>query len=153
MESYMNEENKSRGRGRPRLEETMKPEWYNIIIESGKEGKHITEVLNILGISWNGHYALLKRSKQYSQAYSEFLKLAEDWWYMKAYNSMVDNNGYGFNTRLWETIMKNRFKDNWKSEKHIDVTTQGEKIEGTTTPIQIEIIKKQVGQDGTEGEL
>jgi hypothetical protein len=43
--------------------------------------------------------------------------------------------------------MTNKFKNNWKSEKHIDVTTQGEKIDNSTNPIQIEIIKSQMGQD------
>ena len=66
---------------------------------------------------------------------------------------MSENNGAGFNTRLWQVIMTNKFKDNWKSEKHIDVTTQGEKIDNSTSPIQIEIIKAQMGQDGTEGEI
>ena len=64
---------------------------------------------------------------------------------------MSQNNGSGFNTRLWQVIMTNKFKDNWKSEKHIDVTTQGEKIDNSTSPIQIEIIKAQMGQDGIEG--
>ncbi len=26
--------------GRPRLEQTMNPEWYNMIIQAGKDGKH-----------------------------------------------------------------------------------------------------------------
>lgn len=154
MEQNTQGEGKSRGRGRPRLEETMNPEWYKIIIDAGVEGKHITQFLIDLGISWDGHYRLLKTNKKYSEAFNQYQKLCEDWWFNKAYESMNQNNGAGFNTRLWQVIMTNKFKDNWRAEKHIDVTTQGEKIEGTTTtPIQIEIIKKQMGQDGTEGEL
>lgn len=140
------EENK-RGPGRPKLEFTMPPMWKEIMLQSGKDGKHITEVLTILGISWNGHYALLKRNSEYSQAYSEFLKLAETWWYNKAHDAMVDDNGMGFNTKLWDTIMKNRFKDNWKSERFLDIKTDGEKI-NTPTPIQIEIIRKNIEKDG-----
>ena len=145
------EDNNKRPVGRPRLEDTMNPEWYKIIIEAGKEGKHITEVLTILGISWEGHYALLKRNKQYSGAYTEFLKLAENWWYNKAHESMSEDNGVGFNTKLWETIMKNRFKENWRSEKHIDVTTQGQKLEPSKNPIQIEIIRKEINKDDDNG--
>jgi len=135
-----------RGPGRPRLENTINPMWKELMIEAGKEGKHITEVLTILGISWNGHYGLLERNKEYSQTYSEFLKLAENWWYNKAHQSMLEENGLGFNTKLWETIMKNRFKENWRSERHIDIKTDGEKITGPT-PIQIEIIRKEMGKD------
>jgi hypothetical protein len=133
------EENK-KVRGRPRLENTINPMWKEIMLEAGKDGKHLTEVLTILNISWNGHYALLLRNKEYSQAYSEFLKLAETFWFNMAYESMVKNNGIGFNTKLWETIMKNRFKENWKTERQIDVTTMGEKI-GDDKNITIEIIK------------
>lgn len=152
MEQNTQEEGK-RGRGRPKLEETMNPEWYKIIIDAGIEGKHVTQFLIEIGISWEGHYRLLKTNKKYSEAFNQYQKLCEDWWFNKAHESMIENNGAGFNTRLWQVIMTNKFKNNWKSEKHIDVTTQGEKIENTTQPIQIEIIKAQMGQDGTEGEL
>ena len=136
MQDINEDEPIKRGPGRPRLEQTINPMWKELMIEAGKEGKHITEVLTILGISWNGHYALMERNKEYSQTYSEFLKLAENWWYNKAHESMQQDNGLGFNTKLWETIMKNRFKENWKSERHIDVTTQGEKIDNSTSPLQ-----------------
>ena len=138
-----------RGRGRPRLEDTMTTQWKEIMLELGKEGKHITEVLTVLGISWNGHYALLERSKEYSQTYSEFLKLAETWWYNRAHEAMTEDNGMGFNTKLWETIMKNRFKDNWRSERYIDLSSKGERLNQQNNNITIEVIKKNI--DGSEG--
>ena len=133
--------------GRPRLEQTMNPEWYNMIIQAGKEGKHITQFLIDLGISWEGHHALLKRNKKYYEAFHEYQKLCEQWWFNKAHESMTENEGAGFNTKLWQVIMTNKFKQNWKSERHIDVTTQGEKLEPTKNPIQIEIIRKEMGKD------
>jgi hypothetical protein len=154
MEQNTQEEDNTskKGPGRPRLEQTMNPEWYKIVVDAGVQGKHITQFLIELGISWEGHYRLLKTNKKYSEAFMQYEKLCEDWWFNKAYESMSENNGAGFNTRLWQVIMTNKFKKNWKSEKHIDVTTQGEKIDNTTGPIQIEIIKAQMGNDGTEGE-
>lgn len=133
--------------GRPRLEKTMNPEWYKMMIDCGREGKHITQFLIELGISWDGHHALLKRNKKYSEAFLEYQKLCENFWFEMARYSMVENEGAGFNTRLWQVIMTNKFKQNWKSEKHIDVTTQGEKLEPTKNPIQIEIIRKEMGTD------
>ena len=115
------------------------------MLEAGRDGKHLTEVLTILNISWNGHYGLLSRNKEYSQAYSEFLKLAETFWFNLAYESMVENKGMGFNTKLWETIMKNRFKENWKTERQIDVTSMGEKI-GDDKNITIEIVRNNLGE-------
>ena len=135
----MNEE-KNKG-GRPRLEITMPPEWYGIIIQAGRDGKHITDFLITLGISWEGHYALLRRNKKYSEAFKEYNKLCEQWWYDRAYEAMASGNSNRFNQRLWTIIMKNKFKDSWSDEKQIDITTQGDKIHDQNH-IQIEIIKK-----------
>lgn len=138
-----------RGRGRPRLEITMNPMWKEIMLEAGREGKHITNFLIELGISWEGHHALLKRNKDYSEAFMQYQKLCEEFWFDMARRSMVDNEGAGFNTRLWQVIMTNKFKDNWKSEKHIDLSTKGEKLEQPKNNITIEVIKKNI--DGSEG--
>lgn len=136
----MSEEPKNRG-GRPRLELTMNPEWYTIMIEAGKNGKHITEFLITLGISWEGHYALIKRNKKYSEALKEYEKLCEQWWYDRAHEAIESGNSNKFNQRLWTIIMKNKFRNNWSDEKQIDITTQGDKI-SDNNQIQIEIIKK-----------
>lgn len=144
-----NNEPLRRGRGRPRLEVTMNPMWKEIMIEAGREGKHITNFLIELGISWEGHHALLKRNKEYSEAFMQYQKLCEEFWFDMARRSMVDNEGAGFNTRLWQVIMTNKFKDNWKSEKHIDLSTKGEKLEQPKNNITIEVIKKNI--DGNEG--
>jgi len=136
----MSEQEKNKG-GRPRLELTMNPEWYDIIIDAGKNGKHITQFLITLGISWEGHYALLKRNKKYSEALKEYEKLCEQWWYERAHEAIESGNSNKFNQRLWTIIMKNKFRNNWSDEKQIDITTQGDKI-SDNNQIQIEIIKK-----------
>jgi hypothetical protein len=151
MENIEDNEPIKRGAGRPRLEQTMNPEWYKMMIDAGRDGKHITQFLIDLGISWEGHHALLKRNKKYYEAFNEYLKLCEQWWYNKAHESMSENEGAGFNTKLWQVIMTNKFKQNWKSEKHIDVTTQGDKLEPSKSPIQIEIIRKEIGKDDING--
>ena len=146
MEQNIQEEGK-RGRGRPRLEETMNPEWYNIIIDAGIKGKHITQFLIELGISWEGHHRLMKTNKKYSEAVQEYEKVCEQYWYNMAQEAMVTNGGNGFNSRLWSLIVRNKFSSRWSEASKIDVTTQGEKIESSKTPIQIEIIKGQMGQN------
>ena len=134
-----NNENK-RGRGRPRIETTMNAEWYKIIIESGRQGKHITDFLIQLGISWDSHYELLKRNTKYNEAFKEYNKLCEEWWYEKARESIESGQSNKFNQRLWTQIMKNKFRDNWKDDKQLDITTQGDKLNDNKS-IQIEIIK------------
>jgi len=134
----MSTEGKNKG-GRPRLETTMPEGWYEIIIEAGREGKHITEFLIILGISWEGHYHLLKRNKKYYEAVQEYKKLCEQFWYNLAHSAMIDDGGNKFNSRLWSLVMRNKFGDNWSEQTKVDVTTQGDKIDNKQ--IQIEIIR------------
>ena len=135
-------ENEKKGRGRPPLETTMKPEWYNIIIDAGEKGKHITQFLLELGISWEGHHALLKRNIKYSEAVDEYNKLCENYWYNMAHQAMAENGGNGFNSRLWSLIVRNKFSSRWSEQSRVDLTTQGDSL--NNSPIQIEIIRKTI---------
>lgn len=135
-----NNNEEKRKPGRPRLEHTMPTEWQQIILEAGREGKHITHFLIQLGISWDSHYELIKRNVKYSETIKEYNKLCEEWWYSKAHEAIEGRESNKFNQRLWTIIMKNKFRDNWKDEKQLDVTTQGDKINDAKV-INIEIIK------------
>lgn len=136
----MENNEEKRGPGRPRLETTMPTEWEKIIIQAGREGKHITHFLIQLGISWDSHYELIKRNVKYSETIKEYNKLCEEWWYAKAHEAIEGGQSNKFNQRLWTIIMKNKFRDNWKDEKQMDITTQGDKINDAKV-INIEIIK------------
>ncbi len=126
--------------GRPSVETYIDPEWYKIIIDSGRNGKHITDFLIKLGISYDTHYELIKRNIVYADAIKEYNKLCEQWWYERAHEAVESGNSNKFNQRLWLQIVKNKFRDNWKDEKQIDVTTQGDKLNDNKS-IQIEIIQ------------
>jgi hypothetical protein len=141
----MSENNEKRKVGRPRVETYLDPQWFDIIVESGKQGKHITDFLIKLGISYDTHYTLIKRNTKYAEAVREYNKFCEQWWYDKAYQSVADNTSNKFNQRLWAIIVSNKFRDNWR-EKQIDVTTQGDKLNDSKN-IQIEIIKTKI-EDG-----
>lgn len=142
-------EQPKRGVGRPRVETYLNPQWAEIIIESGRQGKHITDFLIKLGISWETHYELIKRNKKYSETIKEYNKLCEDWWVSKAHEAVAKGESNKFNQRLFMMILKNKFRDNWKDEKQLDVTTQGEKIK-EDNPVTIEIIRRTI--NGTEEE-
>jgi hypothetical protein len=132
-------EENNKGRGRPRLETTMNPQWYDVIIEAGRQGKHITNFLKDLGISWEGHHALIKRNTKYSEAVQEYNKLCEEYWFNLAHKSMDKDGGQGFNSRLWSLIVRNKFPQHWSESTKVDVTTAGQAID--KQPITIEIIK------------
>ena len=134
------EQAKNKG-GRPRLEKTMPSNWAEIILEAGREGKHITHFLCGLGISWEGHHALLKRNIVYSETFKEYQKLSEQWWFERPHEAIASGQSNKFNQRLWTIIMKNKFRDSWSDEKQIDITSAGDKINDNSF-IQVEIIKK-----------
>jgi hypothetical protein len=96
-----------------------------------------------LGISWDTHYELLKRNAKYSEAFKEYNKLCEQWWYERAHEAVESGQSNKFNQRLWLQIVKNKFRDNWKDEKQLDVTTQGDKLTENKS-IQIEIVKSSI---------
>jgi hypothetical protein len=137
------EQEEKRGRGRPKVETYLDPEWYSIIVESGREGRHITDYLIKLGISWDTHYELLKRNTKYSEAFKEYNKLCEQWWYERAHEAVMKGESNKFNQRLWLQIVKNKFRDNWKDEKQLDVTTKGDKLNEDKS-FQIEIINPNI---------
>ena len=132
--------------GRPKVESYLTPMWREIMIDAGKKGQHITHFLIELGISTQTHYNLLNRSKDYKEAFDEYQKFCEQWWYDKAHEAVEKGESNKFNQRLWSIVVSNKFRDNWR-EKQVDITTQGEKLH-TNEKIQIEIIKKNI-----EGEL
>ena len=137
------QEQPKRGRGRPRIESYINPEWKSIILDAGREGKHITQFLIELGLSFQSHRNLLSRSKEYRLVFDEYQKLCEHWWYERMYESIVKGESNKFNQRLWTIIMKNKFKENWTDEKQIDITSMGEKL-NTDNKINIEIIKSNI---------
>jgi hypothetical protein len=135
-----------RGRGRPKSETKFPPMWKEIILDAGKAGKNITHFLIELGMSYETHYQMLKRNKDYSEAVKEYNKLCEEWWYNKAHEAISNGESNRFNQRLWTVIMKNKFRDNWHDEKQLDITTKGEQI-ATDNQIQVEIIRKTVDEN------
>lgn len=116
-------------------------EWKYTILQAGRQGRHLTYFLDLLEISFAEHDRLLGLNKNYSNTVKEYEKLCEEYWFNLAHRSMVENNGAGFNTRLWTVIMKNKFSERWTEANRLDLTTNGEKI-NTITPIQIEVVKK-----------
>lgn len=122
-----------------KVETTFPENWKEIILQSGTEGKHITDFLIKLNISWEAHDKLLDRNKEYRETVNDYQKLCEQWWFDNAHNHMTENGGRNYNSRLWSLIMRNKFGKNWSDKQHFDVTSQGEKL--NENKLQIEIIK------------
>jgi hypothetical protein len=137
-------ESNKRPPGRPRTETYINPMWKEIILEHGRRGSHVTAFLQELGLSWDQHYAMLKRNKDYNHVFQIYQRDCEQWWYQQAHKAVESGESNKFNQRLWTIIMKNKFRDNWSDEKQIDITTQGDKINPADNKIQVEIIRKNI---------
>lgn len=135
----MSEEPKKKG-GRPRKDYKLPDNWEEVIMESGKNGKHITDFLIQLNLTYDQHYRLLERRPDYKKVFLNYQKECENWWFDQAHYAMSSGQSNRFNQRLWTIIMKNKFRDNWHDDKQIDITTQGDKINDQGL-IQVEIIK------------
>ena len=98
-----------------------------------------------MGISWEGHYSLLKRNLKYYEAVQEYNKLCEEYWFNLAHTSMETNGGQGFNSRLWSLIVRNKFPQHWSESTKVDVTSAGEALD--KQPITIEIIKTKLSDE------
>lgn len=122
------------------MEDTLPENWKEIILQSGREGKHLSDFVLKLGYSYESHYQLIKRNREYSDTIKEYNVLCEQWWYEQARTAVERGESNKFNQRLWTVVMKNKFRDNWSDDKNIDITTQGEKIGDNS--IQVEIIRK-----------
>jgi hypothetical protein len=136
----MSEQDKKKG-GRPRINIQLPKGWQDVLLESGREGKHITDFLIKLDMTWDRHYLLLQRNPEYHDVFQNYQRLCEQWWYERAHEAMASGNSNKFNQRLWTIIMKNKFRDEWHDEKKLDISSNGESIVPDTT-LQIEIIKK-----------
>jgi len=130
------------GRGK-KVEDRFPSNWREIMLEIGKQGKNNSALFIALNIHHDTHYELLKRNEEYAEAYEEYLKHCEEWWFEQARDSILEGRSKTFNQHLWTTIMKNKFKRDWRDESQLDVTTQGQKIENPD-PIKIEIIKRSI---------
>jgi len=128
------------GRGH-RAEDRFPSNWKEIMIECGKNGQHNTAIFKALNIHHDTHYEIMKRNEEYAQVYNEYLKHCEDWWFESARDAIMEGKSKMFNQHLWLTIMKNKFRQTWRDETQLDVTTAGEKIENPD-PIKIEIIRR-----------
>ena len=116
-------------------------QYEKVILQAGREGRHLTYFLDILGISFTEHDRMVSSSKKYANIIKEYEKLCEEYWYNMAYTSMTENQGQGFNTRLWTVIMKNKFSERWNDTNKVDLTTKGDKLDSLQN-IQIEVVKK-----------
>lgn len=122
--------------------------WKEDIINMGKNGKNKIYFSNYLNLHRNTFYNLMERDPEFKDVIDIALKFSQQWWIENVRESFESGTSQKMNSTLWKYYMSNVYRDDWKEETSIDVTSKGEKIKDNT--LQIEVIKPKEEEDGTE---
>lgn len=130
--------------GRPRKTLNDLPNnWKLISQEMGREGHFDVDLRVRLGITKETFYSLYENEPEFYETINEFRELSHNWWNSIPRKGFKDGNSKNLNSNLYSLIMRNRFKDDWNTEKRVDITTGGEKID-SNKKIEIEILKSKI---------
>lgn len=127
--------------GRPRKTLNDLPiGWETKLIEMGQEGMLDIDAIVYLGISKETFYEFLEEYPNFTDTISRMRNASHTWWASIPRKGFKDGKSKDVNSNLWALVMRNKFKDEWNTEKKVDITSGGEKIDGNKK-IEIEIIR------------
>jgi hypothetical protein len=130
--------------GRPKKKLSDLPNgWELRLLEMGREGMLDVDARVYLGISKDTFYRLLDEEPNFSEAVNAMREASHTWWASIPRKGFKDGTSKNLNSNLYSLVMRNKFGDEWNTEKKVDITSGGEKIEGTKK-YEIEIIKKTI---------
>jgi len=136
--------NKPVGRPKISLDEFPKG-WKEELARMGSEGQLDVDVKVYLNISNDTFTRLLNEEPEFLEIVSRMRQLSHAWWVAISRNSFTQGTSKQVNSQLYSLVLRNRFKDEWnQAENKVDITTGGEKID-SKKKIEIEIVKKIVG--------
>lgn len=107
---------KSPRTGRP---STYKPEYCQVAIELGKEGKTITAIANKIGVSRETLYSWMDYNPDFSDAIKLARQHAQEWW-EETGQGQSRGRFEGSNATAMIFMMKNQFPDDYRDRREID---------------------------------
>ena len=120
--------------------------WKQDILSLGAQGKNKIHFANYLGISRNLLYRIMDRDSDFSSTIKAALNLSQEWWINKVRDGFEKETSNKMNAQLWKYMMENTFRDDWKTEQSIDLTSGGDKIT-TDNKIIVDIILPKKNDD------
>jgi len=120
--------------------------WKEDIIELGKQGKNKIYFANYLNIGRDTLYKLMDRDKKFNDTIRLALQLSQQWWIEKLRDNFDKDKSGKMNSTLYKFYMMNVYRDDYRSEQQIDITSKGEKLE-STKELKIEIIDPQAEKE------
>jgi hypothetical protein len=138
------EEKKPKGRPRKTMEALVSrgiipSTWKEDILQMGREGKNKLHFANFLGITRNTLYKIMDRDREFLHTIRLALEYSQEWWVNKVREGFENDKSSKMNAQLWKHYMSNVYRDDWKTEQTIDLTSGGEKIT-TDNKIIVDII-------------
>jgi hypothetical protein len=147
-----------RGKGRPRktiealVHRGIIPNtWKEDILQMGRDGKNKLHFANHLGITRDLMYRLMDRDQDFSGTIHLALEYSQQWWVDKIRDGFENDKSSKMNAQLWKYYVSNVYRNDWKTEQQIDITTGGEKLNNPDNKIIVDIVlpKKDEDKDGT----
>ena len=126
-------EKRERGRPRKTIEALVSrgiipTTWKEDILDLGAQGKNKIHYTNYLGISRDLMYRIMDRDPDFAGTIKAALNLSQEWWVNKVREGFEKEASNKMNAQLWRYMMENTFREDWKTEQSIDLTSGGEKI-------------------------
>lgn len=103
-----------------------KPEFEDMLIEMGKQGKTITQMAVGLGIAKSTLYEWDKTNKNFSDALTRAKEISQAYWEQIGHDALFAEK---FQASVYNKQMSNRFPEDWRDNSGVDLTSKGEKIE------------------------
>ena len=112
----MSEVNEKRPRGRPTK---YRPEYCDVIIELGKEGKSIAQMASHFDVDKASIFDWAAANADFSTALARAKAHSQTWWENAAQKNMDNRN---FNAQLWLKSVASRFRDDYTERQQTEIT-------------------------------
>ena len=100
-------------RGRP---SGYRPEFCELVLELGKQGKSFTQMAVATGYTKASLYGWRDQYPEFATALARAVELSQQWWEEKAQAGLGDRN---FNAALWMKIAASRFREDYADRKEV----------------------------------
>jgi hypothetical protein len=70
----------------------------------------------------------MDREQDFSGTIKLALEYSQEWWVNKVREGFENDKSNKMNAQLWKHYMANVYRDDWKTEQSIDITSGGDKI-------------------------
>jgi hypothetical protein len=102
--------------------------WKEDILQMGREGKNKLHFANHLGITRDLMYRLMDRDQDFSGTIKLALEYSQEWWINKVREGFDKDKSNKMNAQLWKYYVENVYRQDWKTEQSIDITSNGKDI-------------------------